>query len=266
MQSTLTVLVVILRTPNSLVHVLCDAGLYMAFDQARLCPGGVDLDPPSFVHLGSCLTPGMDVEHGIQALDEDDAVGGRNDDCVGRGVFERVIKGGGVHDRGWVAQAGDEVDVGGCVEGPMGPATVVCAFGVVHGVELGAGEVPAVEPDEDRLGPEFVDEAGGKRGFSGCGDACDGDEETRGRAGAYQPASRLGDGTHAVSLSTIRSTRTSSILGRGTLVSDSIMHSANPNTIQDKVLVGYATANLASACGTIAGLERVVFETEVEWR
>jgi len=26
------------------------------------------------------------------------------------------------------------------------------AFGVVHGVELGAGEVPAVEPDEDRLG------------------------------------------------------------------------------------------------------------------
>ena len=65
----------------------------------------------------------------------------------------------------------------------------MCTFGVTvaHAVELRAGEVPAVEPDEDRLclgwvgaeeGVDLVDEvASGEGGFPG-GDACDGDQET----------------------------------------------------------------------------------------
>lgn len=62
---SLTVLVVVFRAPNRLVHVLCDAGLYVPIDQACPRPRGIDLDPPPFVHLGSCLTPGVDVEDGI---------------------------------------------------------------------------------------------------------------------------------------------------------------------------------------------------------
>ena len=66
---------------------------------------------------------------------------------------------------------------------------VVCVFGIVHGVELGASEVPAVEPYEDRFGlvwvgmrevVKYLDETDGKGGFPGCGDACDGDQETTG--------------------------------------------------------------------------------------
>jgi len=131
--------------------------------------------------------PGINVEHSIQPFDDDDAVGRSDDDRVGRWVFERVVKGKGIDDRGITAQACDEVDVGGSVERPVAPTSVVRAFGVVHGVKLGAGEVPAVEPDEDRLGlgwvskeegVELLDEAGGEGGFPGGGDACDGDQET----------------------------------------------------------------------------------------
>ena len=37
--------------------------------------------------------PGINVEHRIQPLNDDDAVGGSNDNCVGRRVFERAVKG-----------------------------------------------------------------------------------------------------------------------------------------------------------------------------
>ena len=183
----LTVLVVVLGAPNSRVHVLCNAGLYVPFDQARPRPDGIDLDPPSLVHLCSRPIPGISVEHSIQPPDDDDAVGGSDDDRVGHWVFERVVKGRGIDVRGITVQAHDEVDVGGSVERPVAPTSVVCAFGVTHGVELGAGEVPAVEPDEDRLGlgwvgaeedVDLVDEAGGEGGFPGGRDACDGDQET----------------------------------------------------------------------------------------
>ena len=111
-------------------------------------------------------------------------MGGCDTDGVGCGVFECVIERGGVDDariRDRTAQTSDEIDIGGCVERPVDPTTVVCESRVVHGVELGAGEVPAVEPDEDRLGVacvEVLDETGGEGGFPGRGDAGDGDQET----------------------------------------------------------------------------------------
>ena len=159
----------------------------MPFDQARLCPCGVDMDPPSLVHLGGCLTPGVSVEHGIQPLYDNDAVGRFDDDGLWRGVFKGMVKRGGIDDRGIVAQARDEIDVGRCVERPVTPTPVVRTLGIIHGVELGAGEVPPIEPDEDCVGlrgvglkacVERVDETGGKGGFPGCRHACDGDQET----------------------------------------------------------------------------------------
>ena len=63
----------------------------------------------------------------------------------------------------------------------------MCVFGIVHGVELGASEVPAVEPYEDCFGLGWVgikervkkclDETDGEGGFPGCRDAGDGDQE-----------------------------------------------------------------------------------------
>ena len=81
----------------------------------------------------------------------------------------------------------------------MDPTTVVCVFGIVHGVELGASEVPAVEPYEDcfglggvsmKEGVKCLDETDGKGGFPGCGDACDGDQEATGVRDAAMYLSR----------------------------------------------------------------------------
>ena len=81
----------------------------------------------------------------------------------------------------------------------MDATPLVGKCGIIHGVELSAGEMPAIEPDEDRSGVglawglgwaeecvDVLDETGSEGGFPGCGDACDGNQETRcgGEAGA----------------------------------------------------------------------------------
>ena len=63
--NTLTVLVVILRAPNSLVHIPSNARLDMPFHRARLCTRRVDLDPRPFVHVGSRFMPGVNAEYGV---------------------------------------------------------------------------------------------------------------------------------------------------------------------------------------------------------
>ena len=64
-QSNTLTPVVILRAPNSLDHIPCNACLDMPPHQTCLCTRRVDLDPPPFVHVGSRSTPGVDVEHDV---------------------------------------------------------------------------------------------------------------------------------------------------------------------------------------------------------
>ena len=77
----------------------------------------------------------------------------------------------------------------------MAPTTVVCVSRIIHDVELGAGEVPAIQPDKDCSGwggagsnkcVDVLDEADSKGRFARCRDTCDGDQETScaGKAGA----------------------------------------------------------------------------------
>ena len=51
--------------PDGLIHILCDARLNMALNQARPRPLGVNLDPPPIIHLDSCTTPRVEIEHGV---------------------------------------------------------------------------------------------------------------------------------------------------------------------------------------------------------
>lgn len=78
---------------------------------------------------------------------------GMNGDGVRRRVLDGVVEGRSRDDtRGRFLESANERDIRGTVKGPVRALPfVVCQLGVVHRVELGACEMPAVQANENGL-------------------------------------------------------------------------------------------------------------------
>lgn len=121
-----------------------NAGSDVALDEAAAGDVKVDLDEPELVHEAGGVAPDRLVEGDVVSLEDEEAVVRLDGDVLVLGVLDGVVEARGA-DGGWrrpregLAEAADEVQVGGGVEGESGAAAGVGFDGVGEGGELGAG-------------------------------------------------------------------------------------------------------------------------------
>lgn len=129
-----------------------DAGPEVTGDQATGGDVAGDVDEPELVQQGGGVVPGRSVEPEVVALEQDDAMGGRDGDVVGDGVLDGVVEAGRVDGgrlrRERFAQSSHEAYEGVGVEGEGGAASGVRVHGVRHGRQLRPGQMVPVHGHE----------------------------------------------------------------------------------------------------------------------
>ena len=105
----------------------------------------------AFIKQTSSIRPFTDVEARIEPFDDDDPVVRVYRDRIGGWVLQGMVerRRSDQHTiRDWSAQSPDKGEIRGPIERPVDTPPVVCELRIGKRVELGSGEVPAVEAYE----------------------------------------------------------------------------------------------------------------------